>query len=289
MTVDHKSGFVADGGGQVTNGYGTHSTTLVTGVNVTGNQTGVVGHGPTGVQGQGTGASGTGVQGEAAGANGCGVRGQATDPMGTGVLGTGTGVPGTGVQGVSGPDAGSPSGTGVFGQSLAGGVGVMGASSGDGTAPYIGVFGQAQADGSSLDPYNPPNPGFRDDYLSTGVFGIGDSYGGVFQATPAAPGPEGGEQYANIQLSPMQLGTIGVEGIGEYAPADYVPGSQLQRLSSQGQPGDVVAVPATDAENRASVEVWVCIRPAAAINPRLQVGATWARINFDAAATMPPG
>jgi hypothetical protein len=289
MTVDHKSGFVADGGGQVTNGYGTHSTTLVTGVNVTGSQTGVVGHGPTGVQGQGTGASGIGVQGQAAGAHGCGVKGQAADPMATGVMGTGTGIPGIGVQGVSGPDAGSASGTGVFGQSLAGGVGMMGASSGDDTTAYIGVFGQAQADGSSLDPYNPANPGFGNDYLSTGVFGIGDRYGGVFQATPAAPGPGGSKPYANIQLSPMQLGTIPVEGVGEYAPASYEPGSQLQQLSSQGQPGDIIAIPAKDDENRPSVEVWVCIRPAAAINPRLQVGATWARINFDTVATMPAG
>lgn len=52
MTVDHQSGFVAEGGGQVNNGYGNRlPTNLLTGVNVTGKQTGVIGIGPVGVFG----------------------------------------------------------------------------------------------------------------------------------------------------------------------------------------------------------------------------------------------
>jgi hypothetical protein len=54
MSVDEKSGFVADGGDSVTTGYGTNSTSLAFGVNVSGNQVGVVGNGPTGVMGQGS-------------------------------------------------------------------------------------------------------------------------------------------------------------------------------------------------------------------------------------------
>jgi hypothetical protein len=53
MSVDEKSDFVADGGDSVTTGYGTNSTSLAFGVNVSGNQVGVVGNGPTGVMGQG--------------------------------------------------------------------------------------------------------------------------------------------------------------------------------------------------------------------------------------------
>jgi hypothetical protein len=57
MTVDHKDGFVANGGGQVNNGYGTNqppNVNLDTGVNVWGNQTGIVGNGAIGVQANGT-------------------------------------------------------------------------------------------------------------------------------------------------------------------------------------------------------------------------------------------
>lgn len=140
-------GFVATGGGSapVTNGYGTQSSTLITGVNVSGTQTGVVGTGPTGVLGltPNTQPSGpgtlVGVLGEAADANGIGVQGQATGDQGIGVQGTGD------VAGVKGDNVAR---TGVLGTSVSG-IGVLGESAGDIAQnppifPYIGVCGQAQ-------------------------------------------------------------------------------------------------------------------------------------------------
>jgi hypothetical protein len=274
--VVQEHGFVATGGGgnnPVTNGYGTNSNSLVWGVNVAGTQAGVVCNGPTGVQGNG---QDIGVQGQATAANGNGVLGSATDPTGIGVQGSGTGVPGIGVQGVSGQGGAGPSGTGVQGQSVAGGVGVIGQSVNVNppTAPYVGVYGTSQTQPTEVYPIN-------DDYLATGVLGIGDRYGGVFQATPVAPGPGGDEQYANIQLSPVELGPTDTEvDVG-----DYVANNQIHLLASQGQPGDITAVPATDSDGRPSVELWLCIRPAETLGQR-QVGATWARISLDMTATM---
>jgi hypothetical protein len=61
-TVESKSGFVAQGGGGVTTGYGTHSSSLAFGANVVGDQTGVVAQGglpgAAGVQGRGMEAPG---------------------------------------------------------------------------------------------------------------------------------------------------------------------------------------------------------------------------------------
>jgi hypothetical protein len=279
LVTEH--GFVATGGGgtPVTNGYGTHSSTLITGVNVSGTQTGVVGSGPTGVLGltSGTQPAGpgtpVGVQGQAADANGIGVQGQATGDQGIGVQGQG------GVAGVEGDNVVH---TGVLGTSVSG-IGVLGESAGDiaqnpSISPYIGVYGQAQT--VVTNPYEPPET----DYFLTGVLGVGDRYGGVFQATPVEPGPNGGDPYANVQLSPVALptpGQIAVEG-------DYAPGDQTAQLATKGMPGDIVAVPATDARDNSSVELWICIRGPATIDRRA-LGATWARIQFDKVVTMQSG
>lgn len=295
-------GFVATGGGgsgsPVTNGYGTsHPNSLTTGVNVSATQTGVIGTGVTGVQGQGLGAqtaAGIGVQGQGATALQPTV-GSTAPASGIGVQGGGAGgniigVQGTGdVFGVKGENVGN--GPGVLGTSMSG-IGIFGAGAGNpdqnsSVPPYIGVYGQAQAE-----PVTASNT-IQNNYLATGVLGIGDRYGGAFQSTPI----EGDDPYANIQLSPMALEFLPPNSnitVQDYAPNPLTQEdpitmkqvAQIQQLASKGQPGDIAAVQTTDGDNKPSVELWICIRPSVAIGER-KIGATWARIHFDNYVTMP--
>lgn len=285
MTVDHKSGFVAEGGGQVNNGYGNRlPPNVLTGVNVSGTQIGVIGNGPTGVQGQGQGVTGIGVQGQAAAGQGIGVQGQGAAGQGIGVQGTGVGVPGIGVQGDSVPPntaSGSVSGTGVSGQSQGGGVGVIGSSTAalqNAPTPYIGVLGQAQTGiaGALLEPYPADQ-----DYITTGVFGIGDRYGAVFQTTPVLPGAM---TFANVQLTPVEVKNA------DPSPRFAQAGEFLPSLPGAGKAGDIVAVDVQipgQGSDPNGIQLWVCIKSAVNEGGGIEGNATWARIRFDIVITTP--
>jgi hypothetical protein len=197
-------------------------------------------------------------------------------PGNVGVYGVGDTV---GVQGDSDHTAesanGTDIGTGVVGTSIQG-IGVLGEGTG-GTdyatgsiPPYIGVHGLSQI--------NPvlPYPA-QSAYSGTGQLGVGDVRGGIFEATPNASA----ETFANVRFSPLHLAEQKPLSAGAYAPGDP------PALPSQGAPGDILAVQTTDAEGHASVELWICIRPAHTEGDH-KVGAIWARLQFEQIATMPP-
>jgi len=183
------------------------------------------------------------------------------DPTGANV---GTGVTGTSIQGV-----------GVLGQ------GVGSANPSAPVTPYIGVCGVSQA---SPAPTYPPNQ----EYLATGVVGLGDTSGvvgvgnttgvigtgnvrgGKFETTPSPAATT----FANVQLTPLRLPPIEEELVQVYAPTN-----RLTQLPRNGEPGDIIALHATDGNGQPSVEVWVCIRP------RNRLGAAWARIHYDTVVT----
>jgi hypothetical protein len=171
--------------------------------------------------------------------------------------------------------AGAAVGTGVVGISIQG-VGVVGQGTGgaDSTAaipPYIGVHGLSQAHPA---PLYPPRPGFA----GTGVLGVGDVRGGVFEATPQPAATT----FANVQLPPLQLPPL----VEKIPVQGYAPAPQIPHLPDNGVPGDIVAVDAIDGDGHPTVELWICIRPAAGQSGR-KLGATWARLHFDNVVTMP--
>jgi hypothetical protein len=128
------------------------------------------------------------------------------DPAGAAV---GTGVVGTSIQGV-----------GVVGQ------GTGGADSAAAIPPYIGVHGLSQAHPA---PLYPPRPGFA----GTGVLGVGDVRGGVFEATPEPAATT----FANVQLPPLQLPPGGEDsGTGVHAGAAD-PASAGQRRPTRHRRG----------------------------------------------------
>jgi hypothetical protein len=189
-------------------------------------------------------------------------------PENTGVYGIGD------VVGVEGDNdrtdpAGKAVGTGVLGLSLQG-IGVLGQGAGVlGTVPpYVGVLGMSQANPAEVYPVN-------NTYLGTGVFGIGDIRGGVFQTTPQT----GDSTFANIQLTPLPLEILKLPI--EAFKADLVaPG-----LPADGEPGDILAVniqgDPNDPRGVKGMALWVCIKRR--VNAR--IGATWARVSFDVAVT----
>jgi len=146
-----------------------------------------------------------------------------------------------GVVGVHGDSADAPQGSGVHGSSGQG-IGVWGSSTG-----LFGVFGQAQVTEPS-DPYsaeftNPTNlaPG---ENVATGVFGIGDRYGGAFQVTPPQLDPaleNLSQQFANVQLTPIILpdndqGNTATPNIPNQPQAELV----APMLPPNGNMGDII-------------------------------------------------
>ena len=153
---------------------------------------------------------------------------------------------------------------------VGGGVGVWGRGQGDfeqpdsPVDPYIGVYGQSQ----TVDPASPYPVDAG--YLATGVLGIGDRYGGVFQTTPQ----DGDETYANVQLTPHKVPSADVTS--DPAPA----GGFLPTLPREGKAGDIVAADIQVGKRGSDprgIQLWVCIKPA----PTGKGGATWARIHLD--------
>jgi hypothetical protein len=171
--------------------------------------------------------------------------------------------------------AGAAVGTGVVGTSIQGagvvGRGTGGADSAAAIAPYIGVHGLSQARPA---PLYPPRPGFA----GTGVLGVGDVRGGIFEATPQPAATT----FANVQLPPLHLPALAEK----VTVQGYPPAPQVPQLPDNGVPGDIVAVDAIDGDGHLTVELWVCIRAAVGHGPR-KLGATWARIHFDNVVTMP--
>jgi hypothetical protein len=270
-------------------GFYTDSSQLDDGVNVQGNLVGVYGEALADSPGtrkapNGTGVCGwgdnIGVIGQGRQAGGLGDPDpQAIDDRPTGVLGL-AGAPVLqppvhmeGVVGVRG-DTGASQGTGVHGTSLA--IGVRG-----GASNLFGVFGQAQAAASS-DPFSADfNP-----VANTGVLGIGDTYGGVFQVTgwqtppdPAiAPAPPA---FANIQLTSINL--YDNQYRTDATPTPALPDIGLPiapDLPLLGHPGDIIVVRQTGIYHvpEPVVTVWVCTRAAPAGQG---FGATWSRVQFD--------
>jgi Galactose oxidase, central domain len=193
-------------------------------------------------------------------------------PGNVGVYGVGDA---TGVQGDSDhvDPTGDDIGTGVVGTSIQG-IGVLGQGVGSPNpaatiAPYIGVSGLSQANPTLPYPTSP-------DYVGTGVLGVGDVRGGVFEATPDASA----ETFANVRLSPLPLGTA-KNAMEPYNSANVPP-----RLPGKGMPGDVVAAHTTNVDGVSFIELWVCVRPAGKLRGQT-VGASWARIQFDNVVTMP--
>jgi hypothetical protein len=233
------------------------------------------------VQGQGQGNTGIGVQGQGLAGHGIGVQGQGAPGQGIGVQGEGVGVPGVGVQGDSSAPttaSGSVSGTGVLGQSQGGGIGVVGNSTSAAgqqvpvSLPYIGVLGQAQTGGAGapLKPYPADQ-----DYITTGVFGIGDRYGAVFQTAPVLPGAM---TFANVQLTPVEVPNDKVDT----SPVQV--GDALPSLPRAGKAGDIVAfdvqIPGQGSDP-SGIQLWVCIKSAVNEGGGVEGNATWARIHFD--------
>jgi hypothetical protein len=266
-------------------GFQTDASRIAYGVNVQGTTAGVYGESLANSPGSRQAPTGTGVCGLG---DIVGVIGQG-DPDGpvptapelqTGVMGLGgdIGVSGTGdsfgVQGQSFfEDAEGSKGTGVQGTSNQG-VGVWGVSSGDvggQIPPYIGVFGSAQF--NSSDPYPVAN---FDRNRATGVLGIGDNYGGAFQATPQLD-PFAGKSptFANVQLTPIDL-----PDNPESAPATRFPPQKppiAPDLPLVGQPGDMIMVNQTG-RGVQGAQLWVCLRPPPGSRP---AGTLWARVTFD--------
>ena len=190
-------------------------------------------------------------------------------PTNTGVYGIGDTV---GVEGDNDTvNSQGNAGTGVLGVSVQG-VGVIGESAGfldqnGAIAPYIGVYGVSQGALTETSPY-PVNS----EYLATGVFGLGDVRGGVFQTTPQ----DEQQVFANIQLTPLTIPFQDIEVIKPILP------NLPPRLPKLGKAGDILAAIVQGpgpGEVPGVVQLWVCVL-AAKDN---KGGALWARINFDAA------
>jgi hypothetical protein len=193
-----------------------------------------------------------------------------TQPKNTGVYGIGD------VVGVEGDNdrtdpTGRGVGTGVLGLSLQG-VGVVGQGAGligggPAVPPYIGVYGLSQTNPTLPYPVNKQ-------YLATGVFGIGDIRGGIFQTTP-----HGGERtFANVQFTPVKLEAQEIKALKFQGDA------VTPRLPTDGHPGDILAVDVqvlSGGNDPNGIQLWVCIKQ----RQNARIGATWARVLFDAVVT----
>ena len=279
-------------------GFSTDSSEIDDGVNVQGNEVGIYGEALANSPGTRKAPNGTGVcgWGDSIGVIGQGRQAlglgdpdpQAVDGRPTGVLGlAGAPIlqPMAGVVGVRGDTGSASQGTGVHGTSQ--GIGVWG-----GSTSLFGVFGQAQVAAPLSDPFSADfSP-----VANTGVLGIGDKYGGVFQVTGwnTLPDPSTSPApltFANIQLTPVEMTVNPYNSVATPTPA---PGSGepliAPNLPLVGQPGDIVvvrsALPSTPFAPSGPpvfptpevVSVWVCTSPAPFGQ---EYGATWSRVNFD--------
>jgi hypothetical protein len=181
---------------------------------------------------------------------------------GVGVYGNGDNI---GVVGQNDRTGNTP-GTGVTGQSFQG-IGVIGQSGVPSQVlPYIGVYGVGQTVVTLPYPINR-------NYSRTGVFGIGDLRGGVFQTTP--PAGQQPDTFANVQFTPLKLPQEGKR-------VTFTSSALTPRLPTEGKEGDILAVDMQHGggSDPNGTQLWVCIKERSG-----QVGTTWARVSFDAIVT----
>jgi hypothetical protein len=311
QAADHKSGFVAHGGDQVSNGFGTSeppNVNLATGVNVWGNEAGVVGNGPIGVRATGTpiaGESALGLRAEAK-TTGTGTRARAvgvesdavgvspmtigvdssatsdsTNPhsMAIGLIGAASAKKGvaTGVVGTASSGSFAEPATGVAGSVVAlgsPGIGVSGDASTEVThAPVTGVAGTANSMAQSA-----PAIGV----CATATTGEETSPATGVEATAVGPvgwgisatGPKGGRfasADSSAQLNLVPQVTASLGKAGPVTPAQFENPGAV--LPRAGEAGDFWFTITGQPTDPETATLWICVRPPVGTAP-----AQWSQV-----------
>jgi hypothetical protein len=204
-----------------------------------------------------------------------------SQPVGLGVLGVGDtiGVQGNGNQGVQG----NGDQIGVRGATNHPGSGTQGTSNSFGVQGTsnsgIGVLGTQSREGHSFLPAPP-------ELLRTGIMGIGDVRGGVFQVVPFPPPAgeitHGSLMFANIQLTPVGLDQ---EESDQNHP-QYQSTLRIPVLPPYGKAGDLLAVNILDGQKIVppGVQLWLCTSsgsPEDIKSGSPAIKAIWARIQLE--------
>ncbi|HLJ85269.1 MAG TPA: hypothetical protein VKZ53_00510 [Candidatus Angelobacter sp.] len=238
---------------------------------------------------------------QSSGLGAVGVYGESISSTGVGVVGASTGIGVAGVakkQSIDIPDNPHPF-VGVFGSGDTGGVlaegsifGVQGNSdngigvegngqiagvSGSGT---VGVFGVQTTQQSPPKASNPV-------YAHTGIVGVGEARGGIFQAIPNVmpsilhPGITGlTPQLANVQLTPV------VANISNLKSTMLTPSQTIPVLPTNATAGDMLMIQLannTGQVDPGSTQLWLCTRTG---RPDGKLPTVWARVHLDISVSL---